>query len=45
MNFYKKAERMNRDELRAKVILEQEEADDCYRWVSGKLGISFINAK
>ena len=45
MNFYRKAERMNVEELRAKIILDQEEADECYKWASNKLGISYISHK
>ena len=34
---------MNPDKLRAKIILDQEDADDCYRWIREKLSIKFIN--
>ena len=33
---------MNKDELRAKIILDQNEVDSCYKWLSNKLGVSYI---
>lgn len=33
-NFYNKAIKLNRDELRVKIILDQEELDKAYRWIS-----------
>ena len=39
---YNKAQKMYEDELRAKIILDQEELDDCYRWVSKLTGVKFI---
>ena len=34
---------MNKDELRAKIILDQEQADKCYDWLSSRLGVSYIH--
>ncbi len=34
---------MNPDELRAKIILDQEDTDECYRWIREKLNIKFID--
>lgn len=33
---------MNKDELRAKIILDQEECDSCFVWLSTKTNTRFI---
>ena len=43
LKIYKRGELLNKDELRAKIILDQEEVDKCYVYLSDKLGkVSFI---
>lgn len=33
---------MNKDELRAKIILDQEKCDSYFSWLSNKIGTRFI---
>ena len=40
--FFVKATKLNRDELRVKVILDQEDLDNAYRWISEKLNLDYI---
>lgn len=42
LNLFIKALKMNSDELRAKIILDQEECDSCFAWLSNKTGVRFI---
>lgn len=37
-----KATKLNRDELRVKIILDQEDLDNAYRWISEKLNVDYI---
>lgn len=45
INIFKKAEAMNEDELRSKVIIDQIQADHEYHWVSNKLNLDFLNER
>lgn len=45
LNLFKKTEKMNPDQLRVKIILDQEDSDECYRWISKELDIGFIQSK
>ena len=45
LSYLRKAERMNAEELRAKIILDQQQADSCYKWIRNKLGITYITSK
>ena len=44
LTYYGKAQKMNEEELRAKVILDQEECNECYRWLSKVTGVRYIHA-
>lgn len=41
-SLYVKATKLNREELRVKIILDQEDLDNAYRWISEKLNIDYI---
>lgn len=42
INHYKTATELNVDELRVKIILQQEDLDKAYRWISDFLNIEYI---
>lgn len=39
---YKKALRMNEDELRAKIIIDQDDTDELFEWISLKTQTRYI---